>query len=176
MASPRKDIAGQRFGRWLVIKHSSGSHWFCRCDCGTERNVFSGSLGHSSKSCGCLASEKKLGNIYAKKHGHTTGRWVGKSKSMEYVSWQAMIARCENPKAKRFERYGGRGIKICERWRNSFENFLVDMGPRPSRKYSLDRHPDNDGDYEPGNCRWATSKQQASTRSKRKQSWHVKQT
>jgi hypothetical protein len=85
-----------------------------------------------------------------------------------------MIARCENPKAQRYERYGGRGIKVCERWRDSFENFLADMGERPSTEYQIDRYPNNDGNYEPGNCRWATSKQQAQTRGRPK-SWRARQ-
>jgi len=81
------------------------------------------------------------------------------------MAWSSMKTRCYNPRSKRFDRYGGRGIGVCERWRNSFAAFLADMGPRPGPGYSLDRYPDKDGDYEPGNCRWATQTEQNNNRS-----------
>jgi NUMOD3 motif len=92
----------------------------------------------------------------ARKHGHAR---KGKT-SLEYNSWAAMIQRCTNPKTKNWASYGGRGITICDRWRTSSEAFLADMGPKPSPKHSLDRWPDNAGNYEPGNCRWATGTEQ----------------
>jgi hypothetical protein len=88
----------------------------------------------------------------------------GKSDSPEWRCWRSMRARCTDPKNQQFPNYGARGIKVCERWANSFENFLADMGERPSPKHSLDRFPNNDGDYEPGNCRWATQTEQIRNR------------
>jgi hypothetical protein len=88
---------------------------------------------------------------------------VGRSRTPEYAIWNSMRERCGNPKHKSFADYGGRGIQVCERW-HSFENFITDMGPRPSEQHSLDRYPNNDGNYEPGNCRWATSSEQFNNR------------
>jgi hypothetical protein len=98
-------------------------------------------------------------NNAALRHGHA----ANKVKSPEYQSWANMKDRCMNPGAAAFEYYGGRGIKVCDRWLR-FDNFLADVGPRPSLKYSLDRFPNKDGDYEPGNCRWATFDQQVYNR------------
>jgi hypothetical protein len=92
----------------------------------------------------------------------------GGSYTPEYRAWVRMIQRCENSNGPEFPGYGGRGIRVCARWRDSFEAFREDMGPKPSAGHSLDRFPDQNGDYEPGNCRWATNKQQSrNTRSNR---------
>lgn len=154
MANRRTIIKiGERFGRWTVVSEAQqrGIHRFaiCRCECGAERAVKLVNLRHGgSLSCGCLSRElagnpTRHGNS---RNGHQTA---------EYRAWQAMIQRCTNPKNDNFEYYGGRGIKVCDRWRNSYADFLGDMGRRPSRRHSIDRK-DNDGNYEKGNCRWAT--------------------
>lgn len=154
-----KDLTGQRFGRWTVISRAQstpagGARWLCRCECGTDRIISSGCLrnGHT-KSCGCLNSEITSAR----------NRTHGLSKDSAYQSWGSMIKRCLNPNCKAFGDYGGRGITVCERWLK-FENFYADMGPRPSDKHELDRFPNNDGNYEPGNCRWATVAEQARNR------------
>lgn len=153
--SHRIDMTGQTFGRLTVLRfheaRNTNAYWWCRCECGNEKSVARVKLiNNKTRSCGCLRRE---GN--ARKHGM--------SKSREYSSWLAMKDRCSRPEATRYERYGGRGIKICARWENSFENFLSDMGPRPENT-SLDRiNPD--GDYEPTNCRWADPVTQTNNRS-----------
>lgn len=107
---------------------------------------------------GTLPSRETIGaRMY--RHGHATGRKM----SLTYRSWCSMLTRCTNPNFPTYWRYGGRGIKVCDRWR-IFENFLADMGERSSAKYSIDRYPDRHGNYEPGNCRWATMKEQCRNR------------
>jgi hypothetical protein len=154
------DICGQRFGMLLVVERAKSgageSRWRCRCDCGKDTIASSSHLrAGQTTSCGCFRVSFK------RTHGHSSG--FGKSRgSRTYLSWQHMIQRCTNPKNDRFHSYGGRGITICARWLESFENFMVDMGSRPNGM-SLDRI-DNDGNYCPENCRWSTFKEQTANR------------
>lgn len=147
------NLENKRFGRWIVVKktneRSSGSVvWLCRCDCGSIKKIRSSCLTHGETlSCGCLRTELFKNRIT--KHGM--------SSTLAYRAWWAMKSRCNNPKNRRYKDYGGRNIKICERWK-VFENFHKDMGDKPSVK-SLDRIDNNKG-YEPSNCKWSTSIEQ----------------
>lgn len=161
-----KDLTGQRFGRLTAIKISGRRNgslvWECACDCGAVANAPSQTLRRGeSKSCGCLFQEVRKAGRTIHDLCHTG----------EYASLQNAKARCYNHKHKHFAHYGGRGIKVCDRWlagdgtRTGIECFVADMGPRPSRAHSLDRI-DNDRDYETGNCRWATQVEQCSNTSR----------
>lgn len=155
----KRIVAGQRFGSVVTVcivgRYRDGHVlWLCRCDCGGEKVWQSNSLKLSpNASCGCVAA--KIRSLKATKHG--------KRGTPEYSSWMAAIYRCHNPASKDFFRYGGIGVSVCERWRNSFPNFLSDMGDRPAGT-TLDRWPNKSGNYEPGNCRWATPKEQSRNR------------
>ena len=128
--------------------------WLCRCDCGQERVISASNLqsGHTT-SCGCEQRRATSDANATHRQSHTS----------EHNTWCWMKDRCCNPNNANYPHYGGRGIKICERWLNSFENFFADMGKRPAG-CSIDRYPNNDGNYEPGNCRWATRSEQGRNR------------
>ena len=148
-------MVGQRFGRLSVIgrvpsppagNHRGHAYWLCRCECGRDVSVRADRLrSGETSSCGCLRIGQKTIN--------------GGRNSPEYEPWRSAKRRCFNPKNEHFDRYGGRGITMCPEWRDSFEAFLRDVGPRPSPRHSIDRI-NNDGNYEPGNVRWATKREQ----------------
>lgn len=146
---------GKAFGKWTIIERDTVNRkkYICKCECGTIRPVSQSNLGRASFSCGCTPRPPY---VYRKPRKHT--------KHPLHGTWRQMIYRCERPKNCRFHVYGGRGIKVCQRWRNSFMDFVTDMGPKPTPKHTLDRK-DNKGDYCPENCQWATSKQQANNKS-----------
>lgn len=156
MGWKRHNLLGKQFGRWTVIgpaPDDSGhrSRWKCVCTCGKVKDaIYSINLIRGrSQSCGCWVAD--VLKVIKTTHGHTD--------SVEYAAWCKAKGRCDAPNDKSYKHYGGRGITMCERWRDSFASFLADMGVRPSDKHSLDRI-DVNGDYSPSNCRWATPKQQ----------------
>lgn len=159
---PKTQLFGQVFDRLTVIAYAGRKsflthrtpQWLCQCRCGKYTVVATHSLksGHS-RGCGCSRYFSRT------RHGHAK-RAKGLKPSSEYVCWLAMKTRCYNLKCNAYSFYGGRGIRVCDRWLESFDNFIADMGLKPDPSYSLDRK-DCNGDYEPNNCQWATVAEQA---------------
>jgi hypothetical protein len=165
-----KILVGRRFGKLIVVSELesivSGSHkrrrFKCLCDCGNTKIIWYENItsGHT-KSCGCLKSE-------ASRLAHLTHGESQKNETVEYKTWTGIIARCYNQNETGFKNYGGRGIVMCEAWKNSFQSFLKDMGRRPTPTHTIDRI-NNNGNYEPSNCKWSTKKEQG--KNKRNNHW-----
>lgn len=155
------DINGQRFGRLLVLEKSETPRmWRCVCDCGNEVLVTGPNLRQHTKSCGCLkidwAAEMGSNKTFIAKRAEAVTKHGAKRRgaaTVEYKTWLAMKRRCYDTKFKDYPNWGGRGIRVCDRWLHDFPAFLEDMGLRPKGKYSIDRKNPN-GNYEPENCRW----------------------
>lgn len=154
------DLSGQRYGRYLVIKrkdsenHRLSEYWECICDCGNRRDVFGGNLrSGNSRSCGCENREniKRIATVHGMRH------------TDEYRIWLGMKNRCLNSNDQNYHHYGGRGITICEEWKNDFMAFYNDMGPRPSKQHSVEREKNHLG-YCKDNCKWATAEEQGNNR------------
>ena len=167
MRKPIEIKQGDKYGRLTIVREIEPIFSYlgkmirrfnCVCDCG---NKWEGQLqvlrNGRTKSCGCYHKEKSKETQLINHFKH------GDSNSFEYKIWKGMKQRCTNPNHKKWKDYGGRGIKVCDRWLVSYENFLMDMGRKPGPEYSIDRI-NNNGDYEPSNCRWATDSQQMKNR------------
>jgi len=153
VGSSDQQVIGQRFGKLVVVAKAWSDRWLCRCDCGNEKAIRLVYLKKNmTKSCGCLRAKHGLSHL------------------PEFNVWNMMQQRCNNPNYNRYLDYGGRGIKVCERWLGpkGFEHFISDLGRRPSPQHKLERI-DNDGDYAPSNCCWVTQAEQS--RNRRNNKW-----
>lgn len=156
MKSNAEKNIGKIFGKLIIVSRvdndkNGRTRVLCHCECGNKKEIrLKDILNGKIKSCGCLQFENRY---RTHEMTHTT----------EYSIWANMITRCTNKKVNNYKNYGGRGISVCDRWLKSFQNFFEDMGNRPSMSLTLDR-VNNDGNYEPTNCRWATKKQQSANK------------
>lgn len=160
------NLAGMKFGRLSILERAGRAKngnalWKCACECGHETTADGHNLRNgTTQSCGCLQKQRtsaaKLQHGEAGKNGATGA-------SAEYRAWTGIKTRCYNPNGDSYIYYGSRGIGMCDRWKSSYEAFLSDMGRRPSPKHSIERK-NNDGDYTPDNCKWATIDEQAVNR------------
>ena len=161
---PLNNLIGRRFGRLVVVNRAAPNdkqkrvRWACRCDCGNVITVRTDGLKTgSTASCGCAHRDYVARSLLVHGHNRCNGR------TSEYYSWGSMNARCYQPSHSSYKYYGGRGIAVCEQWRTAFAVFYTDMGPKPTPKHSIDRINCN-GNYEPVNCRWATTVEQRANR------------
>lgn len=158
MGRPALNLVGRKFGRISVVSRAGSTAraklatWNCLCECGNEAILVGPELARGRvRSCGCISFESNATGCLT--HGQS-----GRAMTKEYKCWVSMRYRCLNPRSVDWPNYGGRGITVCERW-GKFENFLADMGLCPTPELSIDRK-NNDGGYDPGNCRWATHSEQ----------------
>ena len=157
----RQTREGRKFTRLTVVRMTAKNRYDCVCVCGKQTNVhWMNLLKGNTKSCGCLAAERNERHI---------------TEHPLYQTWIGMRDRCRNPNNPNYHRYGGRGIKVCKKWQENFEAFVLDMGPKPEDKNSIDR-VNNEGNYEPNNCRWATHLEQLNNTSKCSRTMEERQT